>query len=411
MELIETIRDNQWWYARHPLREHLDGVERLVLIVGGRRCQMVHSARGADGRVTRSFRFVQREDRDHWAGLRGRSVSLRVEVPRSSEQVVGGEKSREPQRRVISVRPVRDPQKSIARTSDTEFDAFLFVDWSASSSPGRGPNSIWIAEGWFEGSGLLRVDEPSNPDTRARAEAWVNERLALHASQGRRVLVGFDFAFGYPNGDVPRLVGTADANWSGMWKVLSEGLKDGQRNENNRWEVAAELNERLQTFGFWGCPDGHETTWLLPTKAANRQVMEFRLVEQSLRRGGSKPFSVWQLYGNGSVGSQAITGIPVCARIRKANGLQVWPFETQTRLPSRRDASHILVEVWPGAIDVDLAAHTVKDAAQVLALVRWAASEDVAGTLARWFQLKGLSDEHRRLVIAREGWILGHLPV
>lgn len=207
MELIETIRDNQWWYARHPLREHLDGVERLVLIVGGRRCQMVHSARGVDGRVTRSFRFVQREDRDYWAGLRGRSVSLRVEVPPSSEQAVGGEKPRQPQRSVIPVRPVRDSQKSIARTSDTDFDAFLFVDWSASSSTGSGPNSIWIAEGWFEGSGLFRVDEPSNPDTRARAEVWVNERLAFHASQGRRVLVGFDFAFGYPNGTCPGWLG------------------------------------------------------------------------------------------------------------------------------------------------------------------------------------------------------------
>src|SRR6187399_1033355 len=76
----DLVRDNQWWYSRHPLSQQLDSVLHIVLVVDGRRCSMTHSALGRDGRVTRSFRFDRDADRDAWVSLRGQSVGIELEL-------------------------------------------------------------------------------------------------------------------------------------------------------------------------------------------------------------------------------------------------------------------------------------------------------------------------------------------
>ena len=78
-----------------------------------------------------------------------------------------------------------------------EFDAYLMVDWSASSRPVTGADSVWYCLLERTGEGL-RVMPPKNPATRSRAMAEINDILRGLARRQRMVLVGFDFPYGYP---------------------------------------------------------------------------------------------------------------------------------------------------------------------------------------------------------------------
>ena len=86
------------------------------------------------------------------------------------------------------------------------FDAFVMVDWSAAAVPRTGRDSIWIC--WSDAAGERLV----NPATRHQAKALLAEWLMAARSKGERVLMGFDFPFGYPAGFAARL-GLAGPPW------------------------------------------------------------------------------------------------------------------------------------------------------------------------------------------------------
>ena len=133
----------------------------------------------------------------------------------------------------------------------------------------------------------------------------------------------------------------------------------------------------------------HVTANLSRTKAPgfpHAGLTEFRANELAVRATGRYPFSVWQLTGAGSVGSQAMTGIPVVWALRSHPELAarsvVWPFETGlTTDPTGGRADTIVhAEIWPSAIPVDRARHPVKDAAQVIGLCEHLARSTQRGT-------------------------------
>lgn len=285
------------------------------------------------------------------------------------------------------------------------------VDWSANSSPKRGRDSIWIASG----TPSQGVEHVVNPPTRAQAFAWLIE--ALTASRHERVLAGFDFSFGYPAGFATALTGQSDATWSDVWAWMAEHLHDDDRNDNNRFEVMATVNARLRSSlgnaPFWGYP-GRERNDALPRKRPPTYApfAEFRLTEQRVRAAGHRPFSAWQLAYNGSVGSQMLLGMRTLHRLRRhptlGERLRVWPFETGLGPAScTLSAGEVLVaEVWPSLIPLDAEAHAVRDAAQVVTMVRHLLTADARGELASWFDLE-LTDSERHEVLAEEGWTLG----
>lgn len=411
----DLVRDNQWWYSRHPLSDQLDQVVRIDLVVNGRRCPMTHSAVGRDGRVTRSFRFDRDADRDAWVGLRGQAVTIVVEHvgPRTDNRV---ERAPEPPPAPPPVTSVpadsveSSPSGPRVRSSGDAgriFGAYLFCDWSAASRPKTGPDSIWFADGWFDENGLFVWGVLENPSTRQAAEKAIRDRLLLHRCKGRRTLVGFDFPLGYPAASLTGIVDKPKAGWRDLWRLLRENIRDDANNSNNRFEVAGLINARLREGWYWGTPTPTDT--LSATKGRRGEATEFRVVEESLRTAGRRPFSVWQLFGNGSVGSQSLVGLPVCERLRadEGLGLTVWPFETGFAAPGRATTVSVMAEIWPGAIDMDASLHQVKDAAQVRSLVQWASCLDQAGQLEPWFEVKSLADKDRRRGAETEGWILG----
>ena len=148
------------------------------------------------------------------------------------------------------------------------FSAYLFADWSASSRPTRvepKKDAIWIGE--LEGHDA----EPKTYycRTRRQAASLVQERLGSHLAAGRRTLVGFDFPYGYPRGTGQALGINGTETWMRLWETLSGAIEDSERNANNRWAVAASLNQQISPGSagpFWGCPKARQAKTLTSRK-------------------------------------------------------------------------------------------------------------------------------------------------
>jgi precorrin-8X/cobalt-precorrin-8 methylmutase len=299
-----------------------------------------------------------------------------------------------------------------------DFDAYLIVDWSAKSKPTRGEDSIWYCMLLRIGDHLREVG-PENPATRQEAFERIADLLVENVKRRLVTLVGFDFPYGYPSGFAAAL-GIKDKGrpaWEQVWDFLSEKIQDKKDNSNNRFKVAAALNKKISDarYPFWGCPTSKKCRTLLPTKLTETppriQLGEKRITECHV--GTAK--SVWQLYGRGSVGSQALMGIPYVARLHNHPDLaklsRVWPFETGLRLPMRGQKVPLVLhaEIYPAVLkEITPLPGKPKDAAQVLSLAKYFAKLDEEGELTAFFDgPDDLSDKERSLVCSEEGWILG----
>lgn len=270
------------------------------------------------------------------------------------------------------------------------FARVIVVDWSAANTPRRGKDSIWIGEA---GSGAA---PPANPPTRAEAQAHLARRIAAALTAGERLLIGADFPFGYPSGFTEIITGQPRA--LSLWAWLARHLTDTDANVSNRFRLAAGINARLPGIGpFWGRPAGIDLPDL-PARGSLRHghgLPEWRMADR-LARGAQ---SVWKLYTTGSVGSQALTGIPRLEALRSSfpGQIAVWPLEPTQGAPV------VLAEVFPSLISGPVAAsrgHACKDAAQVDLLAR--ALHRLGPGIAPLLQ----PDAPSRL-LQEEGWILG----
>ena len=276
--------------------------------------------------------------------------------------------------------------------------------------PRRGRDSIWIG-GWSRGpdGGLVQI-APVNPPTRAAATGLLAEILEPLLAEGR-VLLGFDFPFGYPRGLADRLgLGAQGLLWRRVWTRLADTLVDGTDNANNRFALAAGLNAALSRGPgpFWGCPPSKAGPYLTSKRpaAGPNALAERRTVEIRVPRAQS----VWKLLGVGCVGSQALTGIPRVWQLRCdarfAFRSAIWPFETGLGDDPRADL--VLAEIYPSMVAPFDLAPLPKDAGQVMAIARHVADADGDGRLPGW--LAGppdLSPEDRAAVVEEEGWVLG----
>ena len=212
-----------------------------------------------------------------------------------------------------------------------------------------------------------------NPPTRHAAKSVLWELLAEAVRSGERVLAGFDFPFGYPSGFAARLGLAADPPWRAVWDEIAGLLEDDERNRNNQFEVGATLNRRISAgrFPFWGCPQSAAGEFLGPKYHRLHEgqgLAEKRLIDTWMV--GAQP--CWKLAYTGSVGSQALTGIPVVRALRDdgawADRARIWPFETGFSLPdaARSDAAQIVfTEIWPSWWPIPWQPGEPKDKAQV----------------------------------------------
>ncbi|SFO89348.1 molybdopterin-binding protein [Tranquillimonas alkanivorans] len=276
----------------------------------------------------------------------------------------------------------------------TGFDTFVVVDWSARSQPSPATptaDSIWIA--------VARDGRATTEYLRTRAAA--TERLVRifedELALGRRVLAGFDFPFGYPAGFAEAVAGRPDA--LALWAALAERVEDGEDNGNDRFTAAAALNAVFPGTGpFWGRPAGLDLPGL-PERGSERDghgLPERRAVEALVPR--AQP--CWKLFTTGSVGSQALLGLPRLHALRNRFGdrLSVWPFESP-------DAPIVLAEVYPSLVDAvvqeAIGPEDIKDEVQVRVLARALEEMQAQGTLGHALTAPDAP------ALAEEGWILG----
>lgn len=296
------------------------------------------------------------------------------------------------------------------------FDAYIIADWTAAETRKLGDQSVWIGVAKRDVRFRLYT-ETHNVATRAEGEALIASLLADHRRRGDRVLLGFDFNFGYPTGTAERLK-LDGAPWQAMWKFIAVNVVDKADNINNRYQVAAKINRLMtdQPWPMWGAPAKQAQRWLTTTKppaGSGADIPEFRATEDAARKGKLQPKSVWQMHGAGAVGGQTLVGIPMVRRLLESLGDAgaVWPFSTGWRALDTADVeplSTLIVEVWPSLFDARPEGGEFKDQAQVRVTAEAFAQMDEAGDLSKVFAPpKSATPERIAQVEGEEGWILG----
>jgi hypothetical protein len=290
------------------------------------------------------------------------------------------------------------------------FNAYVIVDWNAAAKAGAGADPIVI--------GVLKRDvrfrlafESYAPATRLEAEKRLVLILDDLKKRNERALIGFDFPLGFPRG-LAEALKLPGAPWQAVWDYLDKMVKDKADNTNNRFGVASEINRRATggPFPFWGCPPRDTLTTLQPKRPHDHgpgDLPEFRHADLAVK--GASP---WKLYYAGATGPQAILGIPMVKRLKKAKGeaARVWPFETGWKAVAEADLDGVealAVEVQLGLQPVTPQPGESKELAQVRGLAERIARLDESGKLGAAFAApKDLSEAEVAEVEQQEGWIL-----
>ena len=250
------------------------------------------------------------------------------------------------------------------------FDGYVAVDWSASAKPVLGENSIWICKrGWWG------TPEPENLSTRVEAVKCIDTLLTDATKEGRRVLCGFDFPFGYPEGTARKLTGR-DC-WAALWSLIAEVIQDGPRNDNKRFDKAAELNGHFCGEGpFWGNGLKRDIQGLPRKRPRSGWGQYLPPNRRYADRVVPTAQEVWKLSGVGSVGGQALTGIAALQGLRTRDDVLIWPFQTL----GEGKCHHVLAEIYPSLI-APCPGPEVVDARQVKAVAMRLQELDTAGHL------------------------------
>ncbi len=295
------------------------------------------------------------------------------------------------------------------------FDYFLAVDWSSRAKPSpKKPtkDAVWVGEGKYLGRVTSRYFR-----TRAAAVKYIEAKLVRLTKNNQRVFVGWDFSFGYPKGLGAALRIDKKRPWKHIWKLLDRLIIDEENNYNNRFTVGAELNRRISLGSgpFWGVPAGQSGIFLgskrdfsYPVVNKHAILQERRLVEERV----PKMQPGWKLAYTGSVGSQALLGIPRLFQLVFKNDVLgdrsfIWPFETHfvDWLPTGACVVH--AEIYPSMVPIE-GKHAIPDRAQVRAFVKWLQTEQEEGRLERWLAgPEGLSKQEQKRVLRHEGWVFG----
>lgn len=332
-------------------------------------------------------------------------------------RVTRPERSRTPIQYATAQTPV-DRVVVEGKGKERAFDSYIMVDWSSSSSRVTGNDSIWIASGAWSGSGFS-AGAPENLATRHLAVQRIRE-LASELRRDRRVLVGLDFAFGYPAGFVSALgLKTNGAPWLTLHGHFSSHVSDSETNRHNRDTFAAECNGRIAPEGpgpFWGCSQRAESRNLTQRRVgvftfpySDNGLQEWRLTERRCARI-APPQSVWKLNCGVSLGGQTILGIKHLHELAEALGGHRWPFETGWTTPAPGTATVWFAEIFPSLIrypEWDSEYDARRDRTQVQSCVRHAAELDADGSLRNAFaKPPDLTPAELERVATEEGWIL-----
>ncbi len=293
------------------------------------------------------------------------------------------------------------------------FGAYVIVDYTAAEGKKTGESSMWI--GVMKRDVRFRLSyEAHNPATRAEGLALLRTILADLKKRGDRVLLGVNFALGFPRGTAARLQ-LKGTPWEAMWDFLGKNVVDKPDNTNNRFQVAAKMNRLMtdEAYPFWGCPKNAAQKWLSTLKPDSfGDFPEFRLTEEATKKlkKTAQAKSLWQMHGAGVVGGQAMLGITGLKTLT-GDDMRVWPLQTgfaTVDLEALQGVATVAAEVLPLMYEGAAHAGEVKDATQVRLTAEALADADDKGELGAMFAApKGLDEAQVDIAATEEGWILG----
>ena len=211
--------------------------------------------------------------------------------------------------------------KSEKPMASLEFDAFVAIDWS-----GAARNYAGVAVAVCNaGQGSPRLVASRNARWKRQEVAeWIKSYL----KRGRRVLIGFDFAFGFPFEDCGYLGGQA----AGVDRIF------------DLWALIERRCAGEPDFGcnpFVAYPDYAELFWKTGRRP-ERWIERKRYTEKACAETTqTRPDTLYKLLHSKQVGKGSITGMRVLHHIRSSvgNDVAVWPFEVPRR--------SVIVEIYP----------------------------------------------------------------
>lgn len=163
----------------------------------------------------------------------------------------------------------------------------LAVDWSGAKKGAGG--KIWLAE--VAGGRLQRLEH-------GRGRSELVRHLIAQAEDDPRLVVGFDFAFSFPE-----------------WFLDEHGAQSAPE----VWDVVDRLGEEW----LGECPSPF---WGKTGRPKPELPSHFRRTELEAQDvAGAQPKSVFQVGGAGAVGTGSLRGMPHLAELADA-GFSVWPF-------------------------------------------------------------------------------------
>ena len=177
------------------------------------------------------------------------------------------------------------------------------------------------------------MSEPINLPTRVQAMGVVKEQLSRWRSDGKRVLVGFDFAFGYPAGFSTALgLTTSEVAWKAVHTHFAAHVRDSPVNASNRDAFAEACNLAVGAPGpFWGWGRTAASAALTQHRVGvfnypHHGLAEWRVTDMEAKKKATTQ-SVWKLNCGVSVGGQTILGIKYLDELARAVAGHRWPFE------------------------------------------------------------------------------------
>jgi len=218
----------------------------------------------------------------------------------------------------------------------------------------------------------------------------------------RRVLLGIDHNFSFPQGFYEMLTGHPLDDWRQWLDLIKKGplSLSAAREDPRTW--AELINEIVKTRlaadsgPFWG--PGFSVLKHPAADHSRPLLREKRLIEELIPRTQS----VFKLGGAGAVGLQSLYGIHQLALLNEelqGDGIELffWPFDGFIP-PSDR---HVVLELYPGIINKG----TKSDRNDTVACVRWLKDADSKGDLSGYFHHP--VPDHMYGRIREEGWIPG----
>ena len=214
-----------------------------------------------------------------------------------------------------------------------EFEKYIAIDWSgAYKTP---TEKIQVAKYDPETQTVSLVRSPTqrapgrNKWSREEVLRYVQRQIAK-----RRVLIGFDFAFGYPycneNAYFPGK-DTSPANVQNLWKTVDEFCRANDGRDFYGGQFYRDDGSHFKCYYKYNGFEGDR--WAPRLRVTDRQAGCAPRVD---------PSSVFNCYGQKNVGTGSLAGMRFLRRLQQDTNIAIWPFKT----PDPPDCSTV-VEIYP----------------------------------------------------------------